>query len=267
MRVAPLERRMVAWGLVESVWPAVGTVLVHGDIAYANAGRTSEADGGIAVVAFKPETGETLWTRVMPPGHRQLNDLLDVRNDSLAWRYIRLDLKSGKSKPLAPKISAQGGMMDGSWTVTHKRRAGNAFVLGRSVADLMAWNDKLVVTPSYAVDRSRNEAPPSGKPEPKNAGNPDTPKPIGAEEFSWQPALPGQVEAMAMAGNAVFYAGRPSKAETNACTGFIVAVSIADGRNLWELSLDSPPTYDGLAVARDRVYLSLQDGTLLCFDK
>ncbi len=63
LRVAPRERRMVAHGLVESVWPAAGAVLVHEGIAYATAGRSTEADGGIALVAFRPETGETVWAK------------------------------------------------------------------------------------------------------------------------------------------------------------------------------------------------------------
>ena len=43
---------MMAYGEIESVWPAVGTVLVDEDTVYAHAGRTSESDGGIAVVAL-----------------------------------------------------------------------------------------------------------------------------------------------------------------------------------------------------------------------
>ena len=35
---------MVTFGQVESVWPVIGSVLVQDGVAYASAGRTTEAD-------------------------------------------------------------------------------------------------------------------------------------------------------------------------------------------------------------------------------
>jgi outer membrane protein assembly factor BamB len=76
LRVAPWERKMVAYGSVESVWPAVGTVLVNDNVAYVNAGRTSESDGGIAVVAFDPATGHQTWAKAIGVGPQRQNDML-----------------------------------------------------------------------------------------------------------------------------------------------------------------------------------------------
>ncbi|MGA2615956.1 MAG: hypothetical protein ABSF26_00020 [Thermoguttaceae bacterium] len=39
------------------------------------------------------------------------------------------------------------------------------------------------------------------------------------------------------------------------------------GKPIAEFSLDAVPTYDGLAVADRRVYVSMQDGTIACFAK
>ena len=45
----------------------------------------------------------------------------------------------------------------------------------------------------------------------------------------------------------------------------IWAVSTANGERLAEHQLDAPPVFDGLAAARGRLYLSTQDGAILCF--
>jgi hypothetical protein len=44
----------------------------------------------------------------------------------------------------------------------------------------------------------------------------------------------------------------------------LCAVSAADGKTLAQYHLDSLPVFDGLAAAQGRLYLTLQDGRLLC---
>jgi len=260
-RVAPWERRMVAHGAVESVWPAVGTVLVHEGVAYVNAGRTSESDGGIAVVALDPATGKHLWGTSIGPGPLRQNDLLAVRDGAVGWWNVRLDPKTGSAGPVKSlgKRGSQGGMIDGAWTLVGRRRSGKAFAVGKAVADLLAWSDELVAGPGFAVERAK-AAP---------GGDTNATGKLGQNEYSWKPALPGgaQVEAVVMAANAVLYAGRIKSARTPKPTGFICAVSPADGKRLAQVALECPPTYDGMAVAGGRIYLSLQEGTLACFGR
>ncbi len=43
------------------------------------------------------------------------------------------------------------------------------------------------------------------------------------------------------------------------------AVSISDGNKLAEYNLESPPVWDGMAAANGRLYLTLKNGTVLCF--
>jgi outer membrane protein assembly factor BamB len=64
-RAAPREARLPAYGQVESPWPAVGSVLVDGGIAYAAAGRHPSADGGVQVVALQARTGELVWEKTV----------------------------------------------------------------------------------------------------------------------------------------------------------------------------------------------------------
>ena len=253
-RLAPRERRMVAWGAVESVWPAIGTVLVHENVAYATAGRSSESDGGIAAAALDPATGSSLWSKAIGPGALRMNDALAVRDGSLAWRYMRLDPNSGSvTTPTTRhtlkqygggKGRLEGGMIDGTWTFLRNRRAGNAFTIGKVTASIMVWNEKVVVSPKGATSREK-----------------ETP--------IWQtrPVRSRPIAAMALTRNVVLVAGRNELTRGGHATGFLRVVSMADGKRIAEFPLDAAPAHDGLAVAGGRVYLSLRNGKLLCLGK
>ena len=252
---------MMAYGEVESVWPAVGAVLVCENVAYAHAGRSSESDGGIAVVALDPATGATVWGKAIAPGPQRMNDLLCLRDGALGWHHVRLDPKTGVAGPPAKPTETQGGILDGIWTLVGRRRSGNAYAIGKGAdkknptwADLLAWNGSLVVAPGFAMAREKADA---------------TVGPAKQQDFSWRPAVPngGQVEAVALCGSAALYAGRIREPKPNEPGGFLVIVSAADGKKAAEFPLEAPPTYDGLAVARDRVVVALQNGTLACFGR
>jgi len=65
---APSDRRIVAFGQVESPWPVHGTVLVMNSLAYVAAGRSTLVDGGARFYALKPGTGEVVhYTHVEQP--------------------------------------------------------------------------------------------------------------------------------------------------------------------------------------------------------
>jgi outer membrane protein assembly factor BamB len=262
IRVAPWEKRMVAYGAVESVWPAIGTVMVHDNVAYAAAGRSSESDGGIAVLAVDIATGTQVWGKNIGAGPQRQNDLLSLCGGNVAWWNLRLDPKSGNA--LAPDDArldqSQGGMLDGTWTTVGKRRSGNGFRVGRIAADLLCWNEKLVVAPAFSIARERTGLTPAADPK-QPAKVEMAPKP---EECAWKPALPAgaQVEAISLATNVAVYAGRINSGSKP--KGFVCLVSLVDGSKVCEISLDQPPAYDGIALAGGKVYVSLQDGTLMC---
>ncbi|MCG3179236.1 MAG: Outer membrane protein assembly factor BamB [Phycisphaerae bacterium] len=266
VRIAPLERRMIAHGAVESPWPATGTVLVHDGLAYATAGRTTMALGGIALVAFKPLTGQTVWTRQFGDKLRFLSDVLVMRDGELAWHWMRMDPKTGKDLPPAQKFIGSAGMLDGSWT-TGFSKSGRGFMLGRVCEGMMAWNRKLVVVPGWAVSRDKAETP---KP-PATAG-PKHPDRFKKEELAWQTNLEPHIEwarvwAMTVTGNAAYFAGGVFNGWANGRYdgSFVWVKSAADGKALQPpIKLDAAPSYDAMAVSGGRLYLALRDGTLLC---
>jgi len=56
-RAAPADRRMGAFGQLESVWPVHGSVLVLNDTLYCVAGRSMFLDGGLRLLRLDPKTG------------------------------------------------------------------------------------------------------------------------------------------------------------------------------------------------------------------
>jgi hypothetical protein len=126
--------------------------------------------------------------------------------------------------------------------VLANRRSGNAFKVDISItANMMAWNDTLAVTGLAAFSRQNQE-----------------------RLWSLPTGRYGQVEAIALAGNAAVLAGRVKSGQW---PNFLWVVSSVDGTKTEDIALDAPPTYDGLALAAGHIYVSLQNGKLICLGK
>jgi len=97
---APQDRRVTAFGQVESAWPVHGSVLVQRDatvkpprpVAYVTAGRSSFLDGGIRLYGLDPRTGTVLHQARLDGPHP------DVTKDKGGAGYIdgaKSDLLTG----------------------------------------------------------------------------------------------------------------------------------------------------------------------------
>ena len=90
----------------------------------------------------------------------------------------------------------------------------------------------------------------------------------------WHQWLPVRVRAMVAASQALFVAGPPDVLVPNDPMaafegregGVLWAVSKESGKKLAELQLQSPPVFDGLSAAGSRLYGSLSDGTVQCWE-
>jgi outer membrane protein assembly factor BamB len=269
VRIAPLESRMVAHGLVESVWPATGTVLLHNGIAYATAGRSTRTDGGIALLAFKPETGETVWARALGAKLSLLIDAVSMRKGELAFHWLRLDPATGKGLPSAQRFYNKFSMVNGAWSAGYGKRSGRGFQLGKACNSMMAWNDKLVAWGSAAVPRAKIEAPKPAGGKSRNK-HPDR---VKRGDLAWTTKLEphsawARTNSMALTGSTAIYAGSVYKWARTFTGCFLWIKSAKDGASLQKaIKLDSPAVYDGLAAAGGRVYLCLQNGELMCLGK
>ena len=101
----------------------------------------------------------------------------------------------------------------------------------------------------------------------------------------WSRPSPIFVRALVLADTTLFIAGPPEPDDTRrsemtlddadkAEAAFLgrqgaslCAVAAADGRQLAQYELESPPIFDGMIAARGRLFVSLQNGSLVCYGK
>ncbi len=131
-RAAPADRRIVAYGQLESTWPVPGSVLVRDGIAYCAAGRSSYLDGGIRLLRLDVKTGELLSETMVD--HRDpktgfqrkgsvhgtnmpgaLPDVLSCDGESIFMRHNRFDLEGQPQKPDVPHLFSSAGFLEDSW--------------------------------------------------------------------------------------------------------------------------------------------------------
>jgi outer membrane protein assembly factor BamB len=132
-RAAPAERRIMAFGQVESAWPVHGSVLAVDGVVFCLAGRASVVDGGVYTYALDAATGEILeqkqiheiqtetkTTGELPEG--ALSDILltdgasvYLRNRELDFATpIRLGPNDAFSQP-TPRLVVENGFLDAQW--------------------------------------------------------------------------------------------------------------------------------------------------------
>jgi len=99
----------------------------------------------------------------------------------------------------------------------------------------------------------------------------------------WSQPAPIFARALVLADTTLFVAGPPELDDTRRSEliledaekaeaaflgrqgALLCAVAAADGRPLAEYKLESSPVFDGMIAARERLFVSLQDGSLVCF--
>jgi len=281
LRAAPGQRRIVAFGQVESSWPVVGGVLVENDRAYFVAGRSSALEEGIRGYAVDPRSGKIAWTK---PLAGAVSDILVSEGGALrlaggASAGIRFDAHTGKR--------LRGGLSPGfRWTYSGKITTwwgGPNRVLDRTWRALSV-ND----TASHWMKIKQGYGPHHGQ---LLVASPDRKKTFafrfkyvhwskvkdsrtefGGELVAWEGGkrrwlveVPKtfQVEAMVLAGDVLFAAGPRGRFRRKG--GKLWALSARDGKTLREYELDAPPAAEGMAAAAGRLYLSTQGGRVLCF--
>ena len=132
-RGAPEDRRVVAYGQIESVWPIHGSVLVQNGEALFVAGRSSFLDGGMVLYRLDARTGKirsrtVIDTRNPKTGREppriargtnitagSLPDVLSSDGESVFMRHVKFDLKGVRQKGGGPHLYAPAGFVDDSW--------------------------------------------------------------------------------------------------------------------------------------------------------
>jgi hypothetical protein len=145
--------------------------------------------------------------------------------------------------------------MDGIYTMASNRRAGRIFGLGNSVYDLLAWNDRVAAgagatTPKGASPQISSHAIVSS----------DGRQLVAQVKLEGR----GRVVALAIAEDVAVYSYRNSEMALTTVTNTLNLVSLESGKVIQQLPLTVSTTYDGLAIAGGKVFVSLSDGRLVC---
>ena len=131
-RAAPDDRRVVAYGQLESAWPVPGNVLVRDGVAYCAAGRSSYLDGSIRLLRLDAKTGELLSETIIDhrdpeTGYQRkgtvrgtnmpgaLPDVLSCDGRSIYMRHNRFDLEGEPQEPDVAHLFSSAGFLEDSW--------------------------------------------------------------------------------------------------------------------------------------------------------
>jgi len=96
--------------------------------------------------------------------------------------------------------------------------------------------------------------------------SPKDAKPPAPASALWYENITGnlQVESMALSSGYLYVAGVKNFVKRSE-GAFLRVYSVADGKMLKEITLEALPSAEGLSIADGRLYVSLQNGKLLCF--
>jgi outer membrane protein assembly factor BamB len=295
-RAAPLERRIVVFGQLESVWPVVGGVLVENKIAYFNAGRSSDSDGGNVFYAVDPATGKILDVKRKFEGYPDMlvSDGSIVRTPQIHIKgKFTLSTEKEPSKEKAwekPRayLTALNPAMDRSWHTHHGRsnQMNNKYMHKQYI-----WGQPGNLVVGDPAQKGRAFAFGFWRPNPKDqSAYAHKIEEMGASLFgfakeftqpkdpwksSWQQGesiwkidFPdySQVEAMLLTPNTLFV-GVPLTKYTRNQGGELWAISPTDGKIMSKTKFAAPIVAEGLSAAGGRLYVATEDGKLTCLGK
>jgi len=344
-RAAPQERRVVAFGQLESAWPVHGSVLLKDGIAYFAAGRSSYLDGGIYVYGLDPATG-----RIRHQGHVKgpypdigedigrpfdmegtMSDVLVTDGTYLYMQQTVLDasLKEQQTerttrlgdREVGRHVFSTAGFLDDSWWNRtfwmYSQRWPGYYIANQSpkAGQLLVFDEATTYgvkcytkrnrhspmffpgTTGYLLFADDNNNEPilfdgTSRHKPMK-WLPDVAKAIGhsldneavnrdkgtgftrVRPPKWSVWVPVRIRAMVLAEDTLFVAGPPDvldpqdplAAFEGRKGGVLRALSAADGEKLTEYELKSPPVFDGMIAANERLYICTRDGRVLCMGK
>ena len=287
LRTTPDGRRIVACGRLESASPIPGSVLARDGVIYCTAGRSSYLDGGINLFRLDSGTGRILSrtpiyspdpeTGSQPaqsapavmPGARA--DILTGDDDCIYLRDMVFD-KHGVEQPEGKAhLLTLTGFLDDSWPHRSYWIFGNhcSVATGCSRRDKnLIYGRLLVFDDSKIYGYGRRQVHWSNQLQ-------DGAYRLFAVDRSdgtkrWEKSVEIQVRAMILANDILFMAGPPAdtifspQPPEDKQKALLIAVSASDGAELARYRLDSLPVFDGMAAAYGRLYLSMQDGNVVC---
>jgi len=250
-RAAPMHRRIVAFGNLESRWPLSGTVLVRDDTAFVAAGRAPDADGGIQVHALDLQSGNPRWSaQLNSPESVGLCDFLVSGKEYVFLSNWRFDPQTGKHKRTKSKSYLRGGkvgLLEASW-LKHDlalRKNIQTWTVQDVTGQLVAFTKNETIC--YAAESRTLTFK-------------------GQGETAWEHAVPKptQVTSLILTKSHVVAAGSRDR-QAQLAEGMLWLLDAQDGTVNKAIELPAEVVFDGLAASRNQVFVSAQNGHLYCF--
>lgn len=304
-RAAPQERQTVAFGQVESVWPLVGSVLVHKGSVYCTAGRTSYLDGGITLFVLDPESGREInrnqfYSRDAETGEQPdalledvelpgtLPDILTVEGDSIFLRDKKLDDMGREVRPgqYGLHLYSSAGLLNDEWWhrtiwIWGKRAFGRAS--GWSVAGKYNPSGRFLVLDgpnvygykftegrgAHALFCASKEVEKVDRKLKNN--NAAVVKYVTPDKpvYRWNEDLDMAVRAMLLTENNIYAAGPVAEEvilfDTVESEARLSVFSKKDGSRVSHTKLPAQPVFDGMAAANGKIFLALINGEIVCY--
>ena len=132
-RAAPHQRRIAAFGRIESPWPVHGSVLVRRGVVFCSAGRSSFLDGGIRILRLSAARGELLSEETVchlddertnypkitgledDSMEGLLSDIMSSTDESVFMRHLQIGLDGKVRTQRAKHLFAPAGFLDDNW--------------------------------------------------------------------------------------------------------------------------------------------------------
>jgi len=286
LQTARAQRRITAYGQLESVSPVHGSVLIDDGAAYFTAGRSSYVDGGIDLYRLEARTGKTLSrNRIYSPDPETgkqpkqqgpaympgaLADILSCDDEYVYLRDAVFGKDGGDRAKTSPHLFTLTGFLDDSWA----HRSYWAFGTRCSISTGCSGRDRNLISGRLLVlDKATIYGYGRARLHWSNQLQ-DGPYRLfavkrGETKPRWEKRVGLQVRAMVLAGKVLFAAGPPVKKgqwPKEDGEAILIAFSASDGTELAQYRLDSTPVFDGMAAANGRLYLSLENGRVLCME-
>lgn len=289
LRVGQHDEQIVAYGQLESPWPVPGSVLVVDGLAYFAAGRQAYADGGIRVFAVEPASGAVRWVQRLDKILQQWFygdhsnefdnfDLLHQEGDRVAMSRWLFDRRSGAisdqrrvgfARLSTGTLSAM--VPQGSWsyaplyeTILHRRRPFRRPLVAFRDERLFGCSEDRQTVYYRAFHLESGEEFDAQWWRSPYWLKAKTPHELWRSDrlmakAAWKEKLLSDRKAIA----ALTLAGPTLFAISD--EGTLFSLSAADGKRLAAAELPAP-VWDGLAAAGGRLFLSTEDGRLLCLE-
>jgi outer membrane protein assembly factor BamB len=279
LRGGPEERRIGAFGQLESAWPIHGSVLVDGGVVYCTAGRSSHLDGGLRMIAADATSGRILHEQTfagpsytvdnieqnyqLPMG--VLPDILRLEDDKIFMRSIGFDT-SLVQRPGKSQLTVRGGFLDGAYFKRMPWTLG-----GSGHARVLVYDDTHVY--GLRMFDSLEGLNPNVYFTPGRAGYLLFAGELSGGKGAWAQRVPIRGRGMAALQRQLCVAGPPDVVDPEdplaafegRAGGVLRVVDKTDGQTVSEHRLSSPPVFNGIAVAGGRLLLTLEDGSVACF--